>query len=88
MLPRIVLFALHTTGVWLADAWFQARVEPQQSASLAIAAVNGGNRDAADLRLHDAVKDEFILVPWVLTIALFVLCFGNVIARGAREVVR
>ena len=84
----MVLFALLTTCVWLADAWFQARVQPRQLASLAVAAVNGGEPAAADLRLHDAVKDEFVLVPWVLTVALFALCFGSVIVRGAREVVR
>jgi len=87
MLPRIVLFALLTAGVWTADAWFQSRVQPQQSASLAVSAVNGGDQDAANLRLHDAVKDEFVVVPWALTVALFVLCFGSVIVRTAREVV-
>jgi hypothetical protein len=88
MLPRIVLFALLTTGVWMADAWFHARVQPQHSASLAIAAVNGGDQDAADLRLHDAVKDGFVVVPWVLTVAIFVMCFGSAIVRGAKGVVR
>ena len=88
MLPRIVLFALLTTGVWVADAWFHARVQPRQSASLAVAAVNGGDRDAADLRLHSAVKDGSVVLPWVLTVALFAMCFGGVIVRNAREVVR
>jgi hypothetical protein len=87
MLPRIVLFALLTAAVWTADAWFHARVQPQQSASLAVAAVNGGDQDAANLRLHEAVNDEFVVVPWALTVALFVLCFGSAIVCGARKVV-
>ena len=88
MLPRIVLFALLTTGVWMADAWFHARAQPRQSASLAVAAVNGGDGEAADLRLHDAVKDGTVVLPWLLSIALCVMCFGGVIVRAAREVVR
>ena len=86
MLPRIVLFALLTTGVWLADAWYYGRVQPPQSAALAVAAVNGDDRDAANLRLYDAGKDGVVLLPWVLNGALFVLCFGSPILRFAREV--
>ena len=88
MIPRIVLFALLTTAVWVADAWYCSRVEPRQSASLAIAAVNGGDAEAANVRLHAAGKDGFVVLPWVLSGALFVLCFGGVLIRSAREVVR
>ena len=82
MIPRLVLFALLTTGVWLADAYYHARVQPQQSTSLALAAVNGNDRDAVNLRANDAAKDGFVVLPWVLSVALFVMCFGSPIVRS------
>ena len=88
MIPRIVLFALLTGAVWVADAVYLTRVEPRQSASLAVAAVNGGDKAAADARLHAATKDGFVVLPWVLTAALFVMCFGSVMIGPARKVVR
>lgn len=88
MLPRIIVFALLTTGVWLADAYLHGRLQPEQSRRLAVAAVNGDGGDAARLRLHDSAKDGFAVLAPVLTVAFFVLCFGGPIVRSAREALR
>ena len=88
MLLRIVLFALLTTGVWVGDAYYHARVQPERATRVAVATVNGNDRDFATLRLNNTATGALDVLPWVMTVALFFMCIGGTILGSARKAIR
>src|SRR3954454_6214475 len=74
---RVVSFVLLSGAVWSADVWLNETVLPRRSSAQSIAALNGGETEAASLRSSERFKDVVNIGAGALTLGLFSLCLGT-----------
>lgn len=82
MITRIALFVLVSAGIWTADVYFNIIQAPEQSAQNAVAAVNGGDQEAAKLRGYEWGKSNVALVCASLQAILAAACFAKPIKKA------
>ena len=85
MTLRIFMFVLLTAAIWGADVYYTTHSQPQAALSASLAAVNGGDREASQLRTQDAAKDALVVLPWLLSVGALAVCFGKPMSRAAHQ---
>ena len=74
---RAVSFLVLAGVIWTGDIWLNEVVAPRQSSLHAIAALNGGESEAARVRTYEHYKDAIAVGACALTAAAFLLCIGT-----------
>jgi hypothetical protein len=82
MFLRTVLFAIVCSVIWVGQTVYDSSIQPEVSSSLTVKSVNGGDSDAANLRMAHHVNNQIPTVAWLLTAGAFVVCYGGPIKRG------
>ena len=85
MILRIFMFVLLTAAIWGADVYYTTRSQPKAALSASLAAVNGGDREASQLRTQDAAKDALVVLPWLLSVGALAVCFGKPMSSAAHQ---
>lgn len=87
MVKRTFLFVVLCAAIWAGSTYYSSAIQPDVSTQLSVAAVNGGNSDAANLRLAQAANNQIALVTLGFSALAFFVCYGTYIKQGFKKLV-
>jgi hypothetical protein len=88
MVKRTILFVVLCTVIWIGSTFYYSAAQPEISTQLTVAAVNGGNTEAANLRVAQQVNNQVAIVTLGLSSVAFIVCYGTYIKRGIGQLVK
>lgn len=90
MFRRTFAFALIVAAIWSAEIYFTAIMQPQVASQAAIAAFNGGEAEASQLRATRQIFSSFDLdlLAFALTVAAAVVCYRDWAVRQWQSIGR
>jgi hypothetical protein len=71
------IFLTLCTAIWIGDGFYDNRLQPEKSSHMAIAAVNGGNAEASNLRESNQITNWIDIASWSATLLAAAVCFGS-----------